>query len=63
MAKNKDITHARCCEFCEHWEDRDALSGPCKTHGIDTELTEVCDQFKLWDAYETKTKRLEKGAV
>lgn len=62
MAK-KAIKNAQCCEFCAHWTDEDQTSGLCKVHGEDTELTEVCDQFKLFDAYTDKMNKLEKEAV
>ncbi len=42
----EEIRRARCCEFCQHWKDRDEYMGVCELHTVDTTLTDVCNQWE-----------------
>ena len=63
MAENKEIKNAKCCEFCNLWEDGGAYHGKCPVWQCNTSLTEVCDKFVMLDKYAANVKKMEKLSV
>jgi len=40
-----EIKRGKCCEHCDHWVDKDQLSGWCKENEEETQLSDTCDLF------------------